>query len=157
MCRYARCARDILYPDLVLKLPVSSMHQLPQLREMTLQTTDLAQGLALLQLTGAVPGVLRARHNVASFQLRRGQPLGWRVHLRGEAMYRLLELLVDSALPRHREFRGWTLCGGQAMLGLGQLPVLPRLQVSGTLSLRASSPTLCGLLWSGFRLPVITP
>jgi large subunit ribosomal protein L5 len=43
---------------------------------------------------------------VASFKLREGNPIGVKVSLRGNRMWDFLDRLVNSALPRQRDFRG---------------------------------------------------
>ena len=57
-------------------------------------------------ITGQKAVVTRAKHSVANFKLREGQPLGCKVTLRGEKMYEFLDRLVNLALPRVRDFRG---------------------------------------------------
>ncbi|GIX50017.1 MAG: 50S ribosomal protein L5 [Limisphaera sp.] len=65
---------------------------------------DAARDLALI--TGRKPAINRARHSVANFKLRKGQPIGCRVTLRREVMYEFFDRLVSAALPRIRDFRG---------------------------------------------------
>ena len=57
-------------------------------------------------ITGQKAVVTRAKHSVATFKLREGQPIGCKVTLRGEKMYEFLDRLVNLALPRVRDFRG---------------------------------------------------
>ena len=57
-------------------------------------------------ITGQKAVVTRAKHSVANFKLREGQPIGCKVTLRGERMYEFLDRLVNLALPRVRDFRG---------------------------------------------------
>ena len=57
-------------------------------------------------ITGQKAVVTRAKHSVANFKLREGQPIGCKVTLRGEMMYEFLDRLVNLALPRVRDFRG---------------------------------------------------
>lgn len=57
-------------------------------------------------ITGQKVVVTRAKHSVANFKLREGQPIGCKVTLRGEKMYEFLDRLVNLALPRVRDFRG---------------------------------------------------
>ena len=52
----------------------------------------------------AVPTISKC--DVSNFKLRRGNPIGVRVTLRGDRMYEFLERLVAVALPRVRDFRG---------------------------------------------------
>ena len=57
-------------------------------------------------ITGQKPVITRAKHSVANFKLREGQPIGCKVTLRGDKMYEFLDRLVNLALPRVRDFRG---------------------------------------------------
>jgi len=57
-------------------------------------------------ITGQKAQITRARKSISNFKLREGMPIGCRVTLRGERMYEFLDRLVNSALPRTRDFRG---------------------------------------------------
>ncbi len=57
-------------------------------------------------ITGQKAVITKAKHSVANFKLREGQPIGCKVTLRGEKMYEFLDRLVNLALPRVRDFRG---------------------------------------------------
>ncbi|MBS4055826.1 MAG: 50S ribosomal protein L5 [Bacteroidetes bacterium] len=52
----------------------------------------------------AVPTI--SKRDVSNFKLRKGNPVGVRVTLRGDKMYEFLERLIAVALPRVRDFRG---------------------------------------------------
>lgn len=52
----------------------------------------------------AVPTI--SKKDVSNFKLRRGNPIGVRVTLRGIKMYEFLDRLISVALPRVRDFRG---------------------------------------------------
>ena len=57
-------------------------------------------------ITGQKAVIAKAKHSVANFKLREGQPIGCKVTLRGDKMYKFLDRLVNLALPRVRDFRG---------------------------------------------------
>jgi len=63
-------------------------------------------GKDLAVITGQKPQLRRARKSVAAFHLRKGMPIGLKVTLRGEKAYDFLMRLINSALPRVRDFRG---------------------------------------------------
>ena len=52
----------------------------------------------------AVP--TKSRMDISNFKLRRGNPIGVRVTLRGDRMYEFLDRLISVAIPRIRDFRG---------------------------------------------------
>ena len=60
----------------------------------------------LASITGQKPVVRRAKKSIAAFKVRKGQPVGTSVTLRGERMYEFLDRLMAIALPRVRDFRG---------------------------------------------------
>ncbi|MEJ5237087.1 50S ribosomal protein L5 [Limisphaera sp. VF-2] len=102
-------------PALKEKYGYTNPHQVPRLVKIVVNmgvsaelektaVDDAARDLALI--TGRKPAINRARHSVANFKLRKGQPIGCRVTLRREVMYEFLDRLVAAALPRIRDFRG---------------------------------------------------
>jgi large subunit ribosomal protein L5 len=60
------------------------------------------------QLTGQKPIVTKARKSVAAFKVREGWPVGCKVTLRRERMYEFLDRLINVAIPRIRDFRGFS-------------------------------------------------
>ncbi len=60
----------------------------------------------LAAISGQHPVTTRAKKSIAAFRLRSGMPIGLKVTLRGERMYHFLDKLINSVLPRVREFQG---------------------------------------------------
>ena len=60
----------------------------------------------LTRITGQKPVQTLAKKSIASFKIRQGQHLGWKVTLRGARMWHFLEKLINVTLPRVRDFRG---------------------------------------------------
>ena len=56
----------------------------------------------------AKPVQCKARVSVASFKVREGFPIGCKVTLRRERMYEFLDRLINVAIPRIRDFRGFS-------------------------------------------------
>ena len=91
---------------------------------------DAAVGdLALI--TGQRPVITRAKRSVATFKLREGMQIGCMVTLRGERMYQFLDKLINSALPRIRDFQGVSAEAfdgrGNYTLGLREQLVFPEI------------------------------
>lgn len=63
-------------------------------------STDLAT------ITGQKPIITRARKSIANFKIREGNPIGLMVTVRGSQMWEFLDRLLNTALPRIRDFRG---------------------------------------------------
>ena len=50
----------------------------------------------------------KSRKSIAGFKIRDGWPIGCKVTLRDERMYEFLERLISIAIPRIRDFRGFS-------------------------------------------------
>lgn len=65
---------------------------------------DAAKDLGLI--TGQKPVYRRAKKSVSNFKIREDMPIGCCVTLRGKRMYEFVDRLINTALPRIRDFRG---------------------------------------------------
>ena len=85
-------------------------------------------------LTGQKPVVTKARKSIAGFKLRTGQKIGCRVTLRSNRMYHFLERTLYFALPRSRDFRGFSIKQfdgkGNLNIGLKEHTVYPEIEYS---------------------------
>ncbi len=72
-------------------------------------------------ITGQKPKMTVAHKAIANFKLRKGDPLGVAVTLRGERMWQFFQKLVAIALPRVKDFRGVsrTAFDGQGNYAMG--------------------------------------
>ena len=59
-------------------------------------------------ITGQRPVITKAKRSIAQFKLRVGMPIGCMVTLRKERMFEFLNRLINVALPRVRDFRGFS-------------------------------------------------
>jgi large subunit ribosomal protein L5 len=57
-------------------------------------------------IAGQKPVITRARKSISNFKLREGARIGCKVTLRGEHMYEFYDRLVNTTLPRIRDFQG---------------------------------------------------
>lgn len=62
----------------------------------------------LAMITGQKAKICRARKAVSNFKLRKGQAIGCCVTLRRNMMYEFLDRLIMVAMPRIRDFRGFS-------------------------------------------------
>jgi large subunit ribosomal protein L5 len=62
----------------------------------------------LAVITGQKPKVCRARKAISNFKLKKGMPIGCCVTLRRYRMYEFLDRLITVAIPRIRDFRGFS-------------------------------------------------
>ncbi|MDA0938763.1 MAG: 50S ribosomal protein L5 [Proteobacteria bacterium] len=59
-------------------------------------------------ITGQKPIATNAKKSIANFKLRKGMPIGCKVTLRKKIMYEFLDRFIHIALPRMRDFRGFS-------------------------------------------------
>ena len=60
------------------------------------------------QIAGQKPVITRAKKSISAFKLREGVPIGLKVTLRKSRMYEFLDRLFNVAIPRIRDFRGFS-------------------------------------------------
>ena len=106
---------DEVVPALKAKHNFANVHQIPKFVKIVVNmgiNASLEKGAMedaakdLTQLTGRKPVISKSKKDVANFKLRKNQPIGCRVTLRGDTMYEFYDRLVATALPRIRDFRG---------------------------------------------------
>ncbi len=66
----------------------------------------VAERLAII--TGQKSSARPAKQSIASFKLREGEVIGQLVTLRGARMYGFLDKLINIAIPRTKDFRGFS-------------------------------------------------
>ncbi len=91
-------------------------------------TADLAR------ITGQKPLVCKARKSVSNFKLRKGYEIGLKVTLRGKRMWEFVDRLVNTVIPRVRDFRGLNPGSfdghGNYSLGVTEQSVFPEIDIS---------------------------
>jgi large subunit ribosomal protein L5 len=85
----------------------------------------------LARITGQKPVTRRSKKSIAQFKVRKGQPIGTMVTLRGMRMWEFLDRLMSIALPRVRDFKGVSPKGfdgrGNYTLGLRDQLIFPEI------------------------------
>jgi large subunit ribosomal protein L5 len=85
----------------------------------------------LRTITGQQPTIARARKSIASFHLREGMPIGCKVTLRGDRMWEFFDRLVSVAIPRIRDFRGYSAKSfdgrGNYSMGVTEQQIFPEI------------------------------
>ena len=96
-----------------------------------IKVIDTAQE-ELALITGQRPAITRAKKSIAAFKLREGMPIGLKVTLRRNRMYEFLDRLLNIAMPRIRDFRGFSDKSfddhGNYSLGLQEQIIFPELE-----------------------------
>lgn len=97
-------------------------------------------------ITGQKPVTNKARKSIANFKLREGRLIGTKVTLRGERMWSFLDRLVNTALPRVRDFRGVSANAfdgrGNYTLGLRDQLIFPEIEYDKIDKLRGMEVTI---------------
>lgn len=100
----------------------------------------------LTLISGQKPVVIAARQSVASFKLRDGMKIGCKVTLRNARMYDFLERLVLVALPRVKEFKGFSKKSfdgrGNFTFGIKEQIVFPEINYDKIDAIRGMDITL---------------
>lgn len=97
-------------------------------------------------ITGQKPVMSKARKSIANFKLREGRLIGTKVTLRGDRMWAFLDRLVNTALPRVRDFRGVSANAfdgrGNYTLGLHDQLIFPEIEYDKIDKLRGMEVTI---------------
>lgn len=100
----------------------------------------------LAQITGQKPMVTHARKDISTFKLRKGEPIGLKVTLRGKRMDDFFRKLIHIVFPRIRDFRGVSNTGfdgrGSFTIGLTEQIVFPEIEYSQIDKVRGLEMTL---------------
>ena len=97
-------------------------------------------------ITGQKPVTNKARKSIANFKLREGRLIGTKVTLRGDRMWAFLDRLLNTALPRVRDFRGVSGNAfdgrGNYTLGLQDQLIFPEIEYDKIDKLRGMEVTI---------------
>jgi large subunit ribosomal protein L5 len=97
-------------------------------------------------ITGQKPVMSKARKSIANFKLREGRLIGTKVTLRGDRMWAFLDRLMNTALPRVRDFRGVSANAfdgrGNYTLGLRDQLIFPEIEYDKIDKLRGMEVTI---------------
>jgi len=142
--------RDEIAPALKERMGLGNIMEVPRLSKIVL---NMGLGDApddgkvmesalkeLAAVTGQKPIITRARKSIAGFKLRAGAAIGCKVTLRGNRMYEFFDRLVNSAIPRIRDFRGISPNGfdgfGNFTMGIQEQIVFPEIDYDDVYKIR---------------------
>lgn len=173
---YRQLYFDVILKKLVEKFSYKSVMEAPRISKITLNM-GVGEAVAdkkiitaavedLAKITGQKPLITKARKSVAGFKIRAGWPIGAKVTLRGERMYEFLERLICVAIPRIRDFRGFSPRSfdgrGNYTLGIREQIVFPEIDydkidaIRGldiTITTKAKTDAEARALLAGFGFP----
>ena len=118
MSRLQEYYKTTVVPQLMERLGVKNPMAVPRFVKVTVNM-GVGEAIAdrkvlenamndLARITGQKAVPTKARVSVASFKVREGFPIGFKVTLRRERMYEFLDRLINIAIPRIRDFRGFS-------------------------------------------------
>lgn len=108
--------RSRILPELKKKLGYKNVNQVPRLEKIVVNV-GFGESIAnpklldsvmkdIATITGQQPTKRRAKKSVSNFKLRAGTAIGCKVTIRGKRMYEFYDRLINTAIPRIRDFRG---------------------------------------------------
>jgi large subunit ribosomal protein L5 len=127
--------KDVV-PQLKKAFGYKNVMQVPRLQKVTLNMGlgEAVQNIKILDsaveelslIAGQKAVITKAKRSIANFKLREGMPIGVMVTLRRDRMMEFFDKLVNTALPRVRDFRG---VSGKAYDGRGNYALGIREQI----------------------------
>lgn len=128
-------------PYLTKEFGYKNLLQVPSLKMIVVNTSlkEATQDAKVLDaaaadmaaITGQRPVITRAKKSISNFKLRQGQAIGCRVTLRRRRMFEFMNRLVNVALPRVRDFKGFDVKAfdgrGNYTLGLTEQIIFPEI------------------------------
>lgn len=157
---------------------INNIHQVPAIVKIVINmgvgeaATDskvIAHAVSnLTAIAGQKAVVTKAKVSEAAYKIRQGMPIGAKVTLRGSNMYSFLERVVFIALPRIRDFSGFSLKNfdgnGNISFGIHEQIIFPEIEYDKIDAIRGmditvvtstSSNEIAMHLLSKFHIPFI--
>lgn len=130
MSRLKSLYRTKAKPALMAKFQYPNCMMVPEMKKIVIsmgiaEATKDKNALAacineLTLISGQKPVIQRAKKAISNFKLRKDQPIGLKVTLRGQRMYDFIDRFCNIASPRIRDFRGFeTKCDGRGNYTVG--------------------------------------
>lgn len=127
--------------ELQKELGLKNVMQVPRLQKIVVNIGkgEAAQNIKVLDsslqelalITGQKAAIRRAKKSIAGFKIRDGMPIGCMVTLRRNNMYEFLYRLINIAVPRIRDFRGYSPKSfdgrGNYSLGIAEQIIFPEI------------------------------
>ena len=141
MVRLQQYYRETVAPKLREQFSYHNVMEVPRITKITLNM-GVGEAVAdkkiiehavgnLTQIAGQKPVVALSRKSIAGFKIRAGWPIGCKVTLRRDRMYEFLDRLVNIAIPRIRDFRGFSARAfdgrGNYSLGVREQIIFPEI------------------------------
>ncbi len=169
--------REVIAPEVMKRLGFKNPMRVPRLTKITVNM-GLGEGARdknvmasalddLARICGQKPVVTRARKSIAAFSVREGWPVGCKATLRRDRMYEFLDRLIRIAIPRIRDFRGFSDKAfdgrGNYSFGISEQIVFPEIDydkidhlrgLDVTMTTTATTDEEARALLEGFKFPL---
>ena len=117
--RLHKIYNDKIKNSLQEKMNYKSIMEVPHIKKITINVglgeaikdkKIIEQAVSDIEkISGQKPIVTKAKKSIAAFSLREGMPIGCKSNIkRKEKMYEFLDRLITIAIPRIRDFRGFS-------------------------------------------------
>jgi large subunit ribosomal protein L5 len=156
MARLQEHYKKTVMPGLQKQFGYASVMQVPRISKITINM-GLGEASAdrkiienavadLTKISGQKPVVTYSRKSIANFKLRENWPIGCKVTLRSKRMYEFLDRLISIAIPRIRDFRGFSPRAfdgrGNYSLGVKEQIIFPEIDYDKIDTLRGMDITI---------------
>ena len=143
--------------DLMTKLDLKNIHEVPKIRKIVLNM-GIGEGKEdsklidkavedLTLISGQKAVKTKAKKAISGFKIRADMPLGVMVTLRNKIMYEFLDRLVNIAIPRIRDFRGLNPNSfdgnGNYSMGIKEHVIFPEINFDKIDKVRGLDITIC--------------
>ncbi|MCD6583442.1 MAG: 50S ribosomal protein L5 [Candidatus Omnitrophica bacterium] len=155
--RLLKIYREEIIPKMMEEFKYKNRMQVPRLLKIVVNmgigeaTGDpklvekAAEELAFI--TGQRPKITRARKPISNFKLKKGMVIGCCVTLRKARMYEFLDRLITTAIPRIKDFRGFSPHSfdgkGNYNFGLSEQTVFPEVNIDKVERTQGMNITIC--------------
>ena len=156
MVRLQQFYRETVAPKLREQFSYRNVMEVPRIAKITLNM-GVGEAVAdkkimehavsnMTQIAGQKPVVTLSRKSIAGFKIREGWPIGCKVTLRRDRMYEFLDRLVNIAIPRIRDFRGFSARAfdgrGNYSLGVREQIIFPEIDYDKIDAIRGMDITI---------------
>ncbi|NRB10480.1 MAG: 50S ribosomal protein L5 [Rickettsiaceae bacterium] len=176
LVRFKELYKKNVIKNLQEEFNYSNLHQIPKIEKVVVNmgVGDAVADSKVINhaindmtlITGQKPYTTYAKKSIAAFKLREGMKIGCKATLRRDRMFEFLERLVIVALPRVKEFRGFSVKSfdgrGNLTFGIKEQMVFPEINYDKMDKIRGMDITIvttaktdkeAKALLSGFNLP----
>lgn len=157
MSRLLKRFKEEITPKYMEQHKCKNIHQVPRVKKIVVNVginqtkaqdakilESISDGIA--RITGQKPVLRRAKQAISGFKLKKGMVCGCMVTLRRQRMYEFLDRLISVAIPRIRDFQGFSDksfdAAGNYSFGVTEHVIFPEIDVDKVLSTHGMDITI---------------